>query len=60
MTDPDPGDRDYSTYEVARLFRVNPQTVRKWAKTGRLEVTETPHGLRFSAPYIRRLLGEPE
>lgn len=35
-------DRAYTTGEVAPLFRVDPKTVSRWAKTGRLRAFRTP------------------
>ncbi|WP_019632775.1 helix-turn-helix domain-containing protein [Actinomadura atramentaria] len=48
-----------TTGEVARLFRVSPQTVVRWARTGQIPVVELPGGrvLRYPAVEVRRLLG---
>jgi len=35
-----------STGEVARLFRVDPNTVRRWSKAGKLTPVITPGGQR--------------
>lgn len=35
-----------TTGEVARLFRVDPKTVTRWAKEGRLPFFRTPGGHR--------------
>ncbi|WP_084693327.1 helix-turn-helix domain-containing protein [Actinomadura atramentaria] len=48
-----------TTGEVARLFRVSPQTVARWARTGQIAAIELPGGrvLRYPAADVRRLLG---
>ena len=47
--------------EVARLFRVNPKTVTRWAQEGKIAAVRTLGGHhRFRASQIRMLLGEPE
>lgn len=45
--------------EVAALFRVDPKTVSRWAKAGRIGRTRTPggHG-RYRESEVRRLLEE--
>lgn len=40
----DDGDRLMTPAEVARLFRVYPKTVSRWAKAGRLSSIRTPGG----------------
>lgn len=44
--------------EVASMFRVDPKTVTRWAKTGRLSAIRTLGGhRRYRESQIRRLLG---
>jgi excisionase family DNA binding protein len=62
MSQPD----DYATpealltpSEVAALFRVNPKTVTRWARAGKLTAIRTLGGhRRFRASEIRRCLEE--
>ncbi len=52
-------DRLLTPGEVARLFRVDPKTVSRWAKVGRLSRTRTPGGHnRFRQSEVRKLLEE--
>ncbi len=45
--------------EVAALFRVNPKTVTRWARSGKLTAIRTLGGhRRFKASEIRRCLEE--
>jgi excisionase family DNA binding protein len=45
--------------EVAQLFRVNPKTVTRWARAGKLTAIRTLGGhRRFRASEIRRCLDE--
>ena len=45
--------------EVAELFRVNPKTVTRWAKSGKISAIRTLGGhRRFSATEIMRHLDE--
>ena len=45
--------------EVAALFRVNPKTVTRWARAGKLNAIRTLGGhRRFKASEIRRCLEE--
>lgn len=45
--------------EVAALFRVNPKTVTRWARAGKLTAIRTLGGhRRFRATEIRRCLDE--
>lgn len=45
--------------EVAALFRVNPKTVTRWARSGKLTAIRTLGGhRRFKASEIRRRLEE--
>jgi excisionase family DNA binding protein len=46
--------------EVAALFNVDPKTVTRWAKTGKLTSRMTPGGhRRYLESEVRALLGEP-
>src|SRR5689334_5209089 len=38
--------QSYSTSEVARFCHVTPDTIRKWAEAGRIQVFKTPGGHR--------------
>ena len=43
--------------EVAEMFRVNPKTVTRWARAGRISAVRTLGGhRRFRAAEIRQLL----
>jgi excisionase family DNA binding protein len=43
--------------EVAELFRVDPKTVSRWAKAGKLRSVRTPGGFhRFASSEVRALL----
>ena len=45
--------------EVAAMFRVNPKTVTRWARAGKISAVRTLGGhRRFRADEIRRFLGE--
>ena len=47
--------------EVAALFRVNPKTVTRWARAGKITAVRTLGGhRRFRASEIRRALAEVE
>ena len=47
--------------EVAAMFRVNPKTVTRWARAGRISAVRTLGGhRRFRAAEIRRFLEEVE
>ena len=47
--------------EVAALFRVNPKTVTRWARAGKITAIRTLGGhRRFRASEIRRCLDEME
>lgn len=49
-----------STGEAARLLSVEPDTVLKWIKRGKLQATRTPGGHhRIPAASVDRLLGRP-
>ncbi len=54
-----PEDRLLKPAEVAALFRVDPKTVTRWAKQGRLSAVTTPGGhRRYREVEIRALLGQ--
>jgi excisionase family DNA binding protein len=45
--------------EVATMFRVNPKTVTRWARAGKISAVRTLGGhRRFHADEIRRFLAE--
>lgn len=47
--------------EVAAMFRVNPKTVTRWARAGRLSYIKTLGGhRRFRASEVRRLIAQGE
>lgn len=47
--------------EVAKMFRVSPKTVTRWARAGRIRAIRTLGGhRRFRADEIRGLLGQVE
>ena len=47
--------------EVAVMFRVNPKTVTRWARAGKISAVRTLGGhRRFHAEEIRRFLEEVE
>ena len=47
--------------EVAALFRVDPKTVTRWAKAGKLTSIRTLGGhRRYYEDEVRKLLGEPQ
>ncbi|MEV7004958.1 BldC family transcriptional regulator [Streptosporangium sp. NPDC051022] len=53
-------DRLLTSGEVAGMFRVDPKTVVRWAKAGRLGFIRTPGGQRrYREGEIRALLREP-
>lgn len=48
-----------SPREVARLFSVDPKTVIRWVKAGRMLAVKTPMGHhRFKVSEVKRLLTE--
>ena len=52
-------DRLLTPAEVARMFRVNPKTVTRWARAGKLTAIRTLGGhRRFRASEIERALRE--
>ena len=47
--------------EVAALFRVNPKTVTRWARSGKISAVRTLGGhRRFHAAEVRAFLGQPD
>ena len=62
MTSPDETDVPETLLtpaEVAQLFRVNPKTVTRWARAGKLTAIRTLGGhRRFRASEIKRCLEE--
>ena len=56
-----PEGRLLTTREVAGMFRVDPKTVARWVKTGKLRSILTPgRQRRYSEDQVRALLnGEP-
>jgi excisionase family DNA binding protein len=53
----DDGDELLTPGEVARLFRVDPKTVSRWAHSGKLEAIRTPGGHhRFRRSQISKLM----
>lgn len=47
--------------EVAKMFRVNPKTVTRWARSGRISAIRTLGGhRRFRASEIEKFLAEAE
>ena len=54
---PDEGGKLLTPSEVAELFRVDPKTVTRWAKTGKLSSIRTLGGhRRYWESEVRRLL----
>jgi excisionase family DNA binding protein len=59
MTDQYVHDALLTPAEVAALFRVNPKTVTRWARAGKISAIRTLGGhRRFRASEIRRSLEE--
>ena len=57
--DDDAPERLLTPSEVAQMFRVNPKTVTRWARAGKLNAIRTLGGhRRFRASEIERLLME--
>jgi excisionase family DNA binding protein len=51
----------YTTAEVAKIFGVNPATVARWIRTGKLTGIHTPGGdLRLPAKQIHAMTGLPQ
>ena len=61
MADHTAPDALLTTAEVAALFRVNPKTVTRWARAGKITAIRTLGGhRRFRASEIRRCLEQME
>ena len=59
MTTPAEEDKLLTPAEVAAMFRVDPKTVTRWAKAGKLSAIRTLGGhRRYRANEVRRLLEE--
>jgi len=57
MREVPPGDRLLTPAEVAALFRVDPKTVTRWARAGKLTSVRTPgNHRRFRESEVRALL----
>lgn len=49
----------YTTSEVAKLFRVDPKSVKRWVAVGKLKAIKTPGGhYRFEEEHIDNKLKE--
>lgn len=60
-TELSPTDALLTPAEVAALFRVNPKTVTRWARAGKISAVRTLGGhRRFRESEIRRSLAEME
>ncbi|MFZ0325502.1 MAG: BldC family transcriptional regulator [Actinomycetes bacterium] len=61
MTGRVPGEALLTPAEVAALFRVDPKTVTRWAKAGKLSAIRTLGGhRRFRESEVLALLGDAE
>ncbi|HEY2302225.1 MAG TPA: BldC family transcriptional regulator [Acidimicrobiales bacterium] len=61
MADQTQADALLTPAEVAALFRVNPKTVTRWARAGKITAIRTLGGhRRFRASEIRRCLEQME
>jgi excisionase family DNA binding protein len=61
MTQPDDYEKLLTPGEVARLFRVDPKTVTRWAKAGKLTSIRTPGGhRRYPEKDVKALLKNNE
>lgn len=59
MTSSSDNDQLLTPSEVAKLFRVDPKTVTRWAKAGKLSSIRTLGGhRRYRAEEVHRLLRE--
>ena len=59
MAEPQQADSLLTPAEVASLFRVNPKTVTRWARAGKITAIRTLGGhRRFRATEIRRCLDQ--
>jgi excisionase family DNA binding protein len=57
VTDDPSREQLLTTDEVATVFRVDPKTVVRWVKDGRIEATRTPGGhLRFRAVTVSQFI----
>lgn len=57
MQQPSPDDALLTPSEVAAMFRVNPKTVTRWARAGKISAIRTLGGhRRFRAAEIHRFL----
>jgi excisionase family DNA binding protein len=58
MGEPQPSGALLTPSEVATLFRVDPKTVTRWAKAGKISAIRTLGGhRRFHEDEVRQLLG---
>jgi len=56
----DLGEKLLTPAEVAQFFRVDPKTVTRWAKSGKLHSIRTLGGhRRYSEAEVRRMLDTP-
>ena len=61
MVEQNPRDDLLTPAEVAALFRVNPKTVTRWARAGKITAIRTLGGhRRFRASEIKRCLEQME
>ena len=61
MAEQNPKDALLTPAEVAAMFRVNPKTVTRWARAGKITAIRTLGGhRRFRASEIRRCLEQME
>jgi len=61
MAEPQQADTLLTPAEVAALFRVNPKTVTRWARAGKITAIRTLGGhRRFRETEIRRRLDQME
>ena len=61
MVDRNSRDELLAPAEVAQMFRVNPKTVTRWARAGKITAIRTLGGhRRFRASEIRQYLTEAE
>ncbi|MEU6036887.1 helix-turn-helix domain-containing protein [Actinomadura sp. NPDC047616] len=59
MTEDGPGmERLFTSAEVAKMARVSPRTVSRWARSGLLEYVPMPGGRRFRESVVKALLTE--
>ena len=61
MAEQNPKDALLTPAEVAAMFRVNPKTVTRWARAGKITAIRTLGGhRRFRASEIRRCIEQME